>query len=61
MTMLYFLSMTPGLRLSLTFLRSQRHRADTGTYEDGRHDYYEAFTNDELTWARHLDYVLRRH
>ncbi len=27
MTMLYYLSMAPGLRLSLTFLRRQRHRA----------------------------------
>ena len=34
---------------------------DTGIYEDGRHNYYEAFIDEDLTWASCLDYVLRRH
>ena len=34
---------------------------DTGLYEGGRRDWFEAFTPQDLTWARRMDYVLRRH
>jgi hypothetical protein len=34
---------------------------DTGLYEDGRHDYIEAYNERDLLWARRMDYVLRRH
>ena len=34
---------------------------DTGLYEGGRRDWFEAFTPRDLTWAIRMDYVLRRH
>ena len=34
---------------------------DTGLYEGGRRDWFEAFTPRDLTWAKRMDYVLRRH
>ena len=34
---------------------------DTGLYEDGRNDYYEAYNERDLRWVRRIDYVLRRH
>ena len=34
---------------------------DTGFYEDGRHDYFEAYNERDLLWVRRMDYVLRRH
>ena len=34
---------------------------DTGLYECGRRDWFEAFTQRDLTWAIRMDYVLRRH
>ena len=34
---------------------------DTGLYEGGRHDYYEAYNERDLLWLRRMDYVLRRH
>ena len=34
---------------------------DTGLYEGGNHDWYEAYTDVDLRWARRLDLVLQRH
>ena len=34
---------------------------DTGVYEGGGNDYYEAYTEQDLCWARRLDYVLKYH
>jgi hypothetical protein len=34
---------------------------DTALYEGGRNDWYEAYTEVDLLWARRLDLVLRRH
>ncbi len=34
---------------------------DTGLYEAGRRDWFEALTPLDLAWAIHMDYVLRRH
>jgi hypothetical protein len=34
---------------------------DTGLYEGGRRDWFEAFTLRDLTWAKRMDYVLRHH
>ena len=34
---------------------------DTGLYEGGQHDWYEAYSEGDVRWARRLDYVLRRH
>ena len=34
---------------------------DTGVYEGGSNDYYEAYTEQDLYWARRLDYVLKYH
>ncbi len=34
---------------------------DTRLYEGGRRDWFEAFTPRDLTWARRMDFVLRRH
>ena len=34
---------------------------DTGVYEGGSNDYYEAYTEQYLYWARRLDYVLKYH
>ncbi len=37
------------------------HYVDTGLYEGGRRDWFEAFTQRDLTWKIRMDYVLRRH
>ena len=34
---------------------------DTGVYEGGRNDYYEAYTESDLRWVRSIDYVLGAH
>ena len=34
---------------------------DTGLYEGGQHDWYEAYSEGDVRWARQLDYVLRSH
>ena len=34
---------------------------DTGVYEGGINDYYEAYTEQDLCWARRLNYVLKYH
>ena len=34
---------------------------DTGLYEGGQHDWYEAYSEGDVRWARRLDYVLLRH
>ena len=34
---------------------------DTGVYEGGGNDYYEAYTEQDLCWARRLNYVLKYH
>ena len=34
---------------------------DTGVYEGGGNDYYEAYTEQDLCWARRLNYVLEYH
>ena len=34
---------------------------DTGVYEGGSNDYYEAYTEQDLYWARRLDYMLKYH
>lgn len=34
---------------------------DTGLYEGGLNDWYEAYTESDLLWARRLDLVLERH
>jgi hypothetical protein len=34
---------------------------DTGLYEGGQHDWYEAYSEADVRWASRLDYVLRRH
>jgi hypothetical protein len=34
---------------------------NTRLYEGGRRDFFVAYTEQELVWARRMDYVLRRH
>jgi hypothetical protein len=34
---------------------------NTRLYEGGRRDFFVAYTERDLVWARRLDYVLRRH
>jgi hypothetical protein len=34
---------------------------DTGLYEGGRNDWYEAYDAVDLLWARRLDLILRLH
>ena len=34
---------------------------DTGLYEGGHNDYYEAFNPSELHWVRRSHYLLRAH
>ena len=34
---------------------------DTGVYKGGMNDYYEAYTEQDLCWARRLNYVLKYH
>ena len=34
---------------------------DTGVYEGGGNDYYEAYTEQDLCWASSLNYVLKYH
>ncbi len=34
---------------------------DTRLYKGGRRDWFEAFTQLDMTWAIRMDYVLRHH
>lgn len=34
---------------------------DTGLYEGGQHDFYEAYNEADAVWAKRLSLVLRRH
>ena len=34
---------------------------DTGLYEGGQHDWYEAYSEVDIRWLRRIDFLLRRH
>ena len=34
---------------------------DTGVYEGGGNDYYEVHTQEDLCWARRMDFVMKHH
>ena len=67
------LSAHDGAQGAKFFLRGQLHihkaytgpepvgYVDTGLYEGGQDDWYEAYSEGDVLWARRLDYVLRRH
>ena len=62
-----------GARAAKVFHRGQLHihkaytgpepvaYVDTGLYEGGQNDWYEAYSKDDIPWLRRIDFLLRRH